>query len=462
MIHAATAPWTVEVEVAVVGAGGCGLAAALAAAREGRTVFVFEKLAVPMPNTTRSTGMIPAAGTRWQRSAGSDDAPDVFARDIAAKTHGSADVDLVRRLTTTSAEMVEWLADEGGVALELVTGFTYPGHSRERMHAPADRAGATVMNALKRAVEAAGVEVVLDAAVTDLVVDDDRVVGLVVRHGDNEERVKADAVVLASNGFGANPAMLREHCPEIADALYLGGEGSTGEAIVWGQRLGAATDFLDSYQGHASVAIPHNVLLSWSTVMSGGMLVGRDGRRFGDETAGYSEYATRVIEQPGQEAFLIIDERIHQEALAFEDYRQAADAGALRRADTLVELAERLGVESAGLIETVAAADQVADGITLDRFGRAQMAHLAAPFYGVKVTGALFHTQGGLVVDDHARVLRPDGSVIEGLYAGGGAAAGISGHGASGYMSGNGLLTAFGLGWLAGRHAGGRPVPLVD
>jgi fumarate reductase flavoprotein subunit len=236
VIHAATAPWTVEVEVAVVGAGGCGLAAALAAAREGRTVFVFEKLAVPMPNTTRSTGMIPAAGTRWQRSAGSDDAPGVFAQDIAAKTHGSADVDLVRRLTTTSAEMVEWLADEGGVALELVTGFTYPGHSRERMHAPADRAGATVMNALKRSVEAAGVEVVLDAAVTDLVVDDDRVVGLVVRHGDNVERVKADAVVLASNGFGANPAMLREHCPEVADALYLGGEGSTGEAIVWGQR----------------------------------------------------------------------------------------------------------------------------------------------------------------------------------------------------------------------------------
>ena len=97
-----------------------------------------------------------------------------------------------------------------------------------------------------------------------------------------------------------------------------------------------------------------------------------------------------------------------------------------------------------------------------DAFGRSDVRALEAPYFGVKVTGALFHTQGGLVVDDHARVVRPDGSVIEGLYAGGGAAESISGHGASGYMSGNGLLTAFGLGWLAGRHASGRPVPVVE
>jgi fumarate reductase flavoprotein subunit len=69
----------------------------------------------------------------------------------------------------------------------------------------------------------------------------------------------------------------------------------------------------------------------------------------------------------------------------------------------------------------------------------------------VKVTGALFHTQGGLLVDGHARVLR-DGRPIPGLYAAGGAAAGISGHGADGYLAGNGLLSALGLGYLAGRH----------
>ena len=69
------------------------------------------------------------------------------------------------------------------------------------------------------------------------------------------------------------------------------------------------------------------------------------------------------------------------------------------------------------------------------------------------MTGSLFHTQGGLVVDEHARVLREDGSTVDGLYAGGGTATGISGHGAAGYLSGNGLTTAMGFGRLAGVHA---------
>jgi fumarate reductase flavoprotein subunit len=75
----------------------------------------------------------------------------------------------------------------------------------------------------------------------------------------------------------------------------------------------------------------------------------------------------------------------------------------------------------------------------------------------VKVVPALFHTQGGLVVDGSARVLREDGSPIEGLYASGGAAVGISGHGAAGYLAGNGLLPALGLAFLAAEDAAGIP-----
>jgi fumarate reductase flavoprotein subunit len=78
---------------------------------------------------------------------------------------------------------------------------------------------------------------------------------------------------------------------------------------------------------------------------------------------------------------------------------------------------------------------------------------LEAPYFGAKVTGALFHTQGGLRVDFDGRVLRENGTTVPNLYAGGGVAAGISGHGAGGYFSGNGLLTALGYGMLAGRHA---------
>ncbi|MGH7155679.1 MAG: FAD-binding protein, partial [Acetobacteraceae bacterium] len=94
------------------------------------------------------------------------------------------------------------------------------------------------------------------------------------------------------------------------------------------------------------------------------------------------------------------------------------------------------------------------DGSRPDRFGRAALPiPAAAPFYGALITGTLAHTQGGLVVDVNARVLRPDGTAIPNLYAGGGTAAGISGDSADGYLSGNGLLSAYGLGLIAGEHA---------
>jgi fumarate reductase flavoprotein subunit len=362
-----------------------------------------------------------------------------------------------------SAPLVEWLVDEAAVQLDLVTGFTYPGHSRERMHSPADRSGASLMRDLGRAAAARErIDVVTGAAVTGLVATSayDRVVGVVVAYGDEVLRVRADAVVLAANGFAADDALVREHCPDIAGALYLGGEGSTGEAIAWARELGAATRFLDAYQGHATVAVPHNVLVSYSTVMEGGILVNRDGRRFGDETAGYSEYATAVIAQPGGTAVLLFDDRVHELALAFDDYRTAVEAGAVRSASDPLELADRFGVDRDGLERTLADYAAAARGEARDEFGRTDCRDLIGPWRAVRVTGALFHTQGGVVVDEHARVVRDDGTPIAGLYAGGGTAEGLSGPGAGGYMSGNGLLSALGLGWLAGRHAAGSPIPI--
>ena len=76
---------------------------------------------------------------------------------------------------------------------------------------------------------------------------------------------------------------------------------------------------------------------------------------------------------------------------------------------------------------------------------------LKPPYYAVRVTGALFHTQGGLLVDKYARVIQESGSIIQGLYACGGAACGVSGPDVSGYLSGNGLLTAISLGYVAGK-----------
>ena len=452
-----TSNWSFDTDVVVVGSGGCGLTAAIAAAQEGVEVVVFEKQSQPWSNTARSGGMIPAAGTRLQRDAGINETAEDFAQDIFRKNHHTSDPDMTLHLARSATIMVEWLVDVVGVDLVFIDDFKYPGHREFRMHAPPNRTGAAFVSDLRRAVEQhPGSELITDASVTHLVADaHDQVLGVVVRYGSQLERVRARKVILACNGFAGNPEMVATYCPAMSSALYFGGEGNTGEGILWGQALGGAVAFMDAYQAHASVATPHSILITYALIMEGGFQVNNAGLRFGNETSGYSEHALAVLEQPGAVAWDIYDQRLHQLGLSFDDYRQAVDAGAIKQANSIESLAGKLGLPRAALAETLDRYLACAGDAREDEHGRLDCRHLQAPFYGVKVTGALFHTQGGLKVDFNGRVLREDGRVIPNLYAGGGVAAGISGHGPGGYLSGNGLLTAIGYGMLAGRHAAG-------
>ena len=159
----------------------------------------------------------------------------------------------------------------------------------------------------------------------------------------------------------------------------------------------------------------------------------------------------------------MFDERIARIARQFEDFRQAEAAGAVLSAQNPSELARQAGLPSEGLVATFDAVDRMKRSGLTDGFGRcfAGVPELQAPLHAVRVTGALFHTQGGLVVDRSARVLRGDGRPLPNLFAAGGAACGVSGPSAAGYLSGNGLLTAITLGRLSGaaaaRLAASRP-----
>src|SRR5690606_27044290 len=129
--------------------------------------------------------------------------------------------------------------------------------------------------------------------------------------------------------------------------------------------------------------------------------------------------------------------------MVFTDFRQTAESGVLVRAPDVRSLADKMRLPAEELAAEVDRAKASARGLAPDRFGRRHFAsELQPPYVAVKVVPALLHTQGGLVVDGQARVLRPDGSPREGLCPAGGAAMGISGHGAAGYLAGNGLLSA--------------------
>jgi fumarate reductase flavoprotein subunit len=325
------------------------------------------------------------------------------------------------------------------------------------MHAPASRRGADLIGALTRAAEAAGVTVVTSARVTGLYAETGGTIrGLRFERPDGgAETLGCGALILACNGYGGNPDMLRELVPTMAGASYFGHPGNQGDAVTWGRALGAATADLGAYQGHGSLAHPQGILITWALMMEGGIQVNAEGKRFSNEHEGYSEQARRVLAQPGGIAWDIYDGRLHQLGGDFEDYRQAEAAGALRQGETAAELAVACGLPPAALAATLEESRSIAAGQGSDPFGRDFTAKppLESPHYAVKVTGALFHTQGGLVVDTKARVLREDGTALPNLYAAGGAARGVSGPDDWGYLSGNGLLSAVALGRIAGREA---------
>ena len=182
---------------------------------------------------------------------------------------------------------------------------------------------------------------------------------------------------------------------------------------------------------------------------------GRSGRRFSDESQGYSEQAAEVMRGADGLAFEVFDERIAAIARQFPDFRDAEKAGAILRAGTIDALAAAIGAPSEALHAELDHIASARASQTPDRFGRTFHAgsELKPPFLAIKVTGALFHTQGGLMITPEARVMREDGTALPNLFAAGGAAVGVSGNSARGYLSGNGLLTATVFGRLAGEGA---------
>jgi fumarate reductase flavoprotein subunit len=457
---AAGIDFPVEVPVVIVGGGAAGMIAALAARDEGVEVVVLERDAVPQGSTALSSGFIPAAGTKFQKARGIEDSAALMAADVMAKCHNEADPAHVRTICTTSGPTIDWLADSHGIAFKLLEGFLYPGHSALRMHATPKRSGAELIDLLRDAAVTAGAEIVTAATVTALFADGDSTVrGVEITRPDGStDRLGCRALVLSCNGFGGAPEMVKQHIPEMAEALFFGHTGNQGDGIIWGEKLGAATRHLTAYQGHGSVATPHNILITWAVMMEGGIQVNAKGARFSNEHHGYSEQAVAVLAQPGGVAWNIFDQARHEMALAFPDYRDAVAAGAITSAASAAALAQELGLPAAALEQTLAGTARLAAGDGTDAFGRdfRGKTALAAPFYGVKVTGALFHTQGGLVVDAQARACRADGTALPNLYAAGGTACGVSGAHVWGYLSGNGLLAAVTLGRLAGRHAARR------
>jgi fumarate reductase flavoprotein subunit len=445
----------VNTDVVVVGAGGCGLTAALAAAEAGKRVLLLERDEAAGGSTAMSAGIIVAAGSRLQEANGESGTAEELAADIFRLNGHQSDPALTLALCHISGLVMDWLVDKG-VPLEHMLAYRYPGMSRSWLHSPPQRDGSVIVEALLDAVgRQPAIDLRLGTTVTGLTTSEGAVNGLSATTPDGQGlTVRAGSVILAASGFGANPAAVGRYIPDLAAAPYFGGRYATGEAIAWAEALGAASEHMTAYQSHSSIAHPRMMLVTTYLINHGAIQVNRHGHRFGDETDSYAGHAIAVQRQPGGAVIEVFDDRILKETLAnYPRFRECQEAGIVHRAESLSELAQRFELEQDNLAVTVARYNAVSSERP-DEFGRTRFGPpLSAPFYGIRVTSALVQTLGGLRVDARARVLLPDGRALPGLYAGGGTASGLSGDRPEGYLAGTGLLTAFGLGWLAGRDA---------
>jgi fumarate reductase flavoprotein subunit len=437
------------IDIVVVGAGGCGLMAALVAGRLGATVLVLEKTQQPGGGTALSHKGLRAAGSRYQKAAGIPDSPEQYMREILDRNGRKSHPEVTERLTNVSGRMIAFLADEAGVDFYL-DDFSF-GQGARRSHTWSSPRPITDF-LFDAVVAETNVEMQFSTPAVSLYCDSGgEVAGVVTSEG----RVEARKVILASGGFAASSSLLAKYIPKAVGIPFPGHVGSTGEGIEMGLAAGGVVENMSSFQPYPAHVGPGKRGLPPGVILSGGIMVDRQGHRFVNETHYPGGVAAAILDLPDRRVYEVFDQRILDEHRGGSEERgigAMAEAGLLTEAGTPEALAQGLGIDPSVLSATIEDYNAQA-GVGTDVFGRSPKLPLVPPLFAIEVTVAIYHTQGGLRVTPEGEVVDRDGSVIPNLYAGGGVAAGLSGDGLDGYLPGNGLLASLGLGMVAAEHA---------
>ena len=414
-------------DVVVIGAGGAGMTAALQAVQNGdKNVVILEKMSVTGGNTTRSTGGLNAAATSLQKEKGIEDSVDLMIEDTIKGGKERNDRELVRVLAENSAAAVDWVNSIGG---DLTDVGRMAGASVDRCHRPSGGAavGPMLVSTLNSALAEYDIPVRLETTATEILVDETGAVkGVRAKDADGEYVIDCTAVIVATGGFGANSEMVVQYNPNLAGFITTNHPGATGDGIVMAIAAGAATVDMDQIQTHPTVEPTSATMYTEAVRGNGAILVNAEGKRFVSELETRDVVSAAILEQTDDFCWLVFDETVRQSLKAIEGY---INAGILVEADSVEELAEKIGADPAVLKETIDTYNgYVASGVD-EEFGRADMkVSLETPkFYAGKCAPAVHHTMGGLKIDTSACVLNEQGEAIPGLFAAGEVTGGVHG-----------------------------------
>jgi tricarballylate dehydrogenase len=450
----------------VVGHGAAGLAAALAAAEAARGRGWPIKITLVEKTTEDEAG----GNTRWSpsnmRMAAPDRVEPSFVQDMLAATKGQGDETYFARLAAEAPATIKWIASFG---IEFIQPPYYLAKGPPRIQPVGG--GPVLVKTLTQAARAAGVDFQYGCVAREIVTENNHICGLAVEQAGARRTLPADAVVLASGGFQGNGEMMRKHLGNGGETMRLISPGTrfnTGDGIEMALALEA--DKSGDWNGMHCEPVDARSKGSAPVVLvyPYGIVVDRNGHRFFDEGGGLMhetwEWLARYIHfnTPGSIAYAILDRRL----LDIADYQRAirSDVPPVQ-ADTLAELAERIGVDAGNLGATVAAYNAACrgdpnsfdatrcDGLAAARDLQPPKSNWARaidapPFIAYPLVGAVAYTFGGLATDGRARVLR-DRAAIPGLFAAGE----ITGNFYATAPNAVSVMRAFVFGRIAGREA---------
>ncbi len=438
-----------EADIVIIGAGGAGMSAAVEAASAGKSVIIVEKMPIVGGNTNRATGGINAAETTIQEEEGINDSVETFYDDTFKGGKEVNDPQLLGILVENSAGAVDWLNELGAglTRVSLSGGATNP-----RIHTPADGSavGPVVVQVLQDKLKELNVEILMETTATKILEDQGRAAGIEASDiKGNTFSIKADAVIIAAGGFGANSDMVETFRTDLVGFSTTNHSGATGDGIELGQEAGAALDDIEQIQIHPTTDPESGYMFTEGLRGDGAILLNTDGERFTDELLTRDVVSANILKQKEGIAYLITNEEMRVENAALAGY---VTKGYAVKYDTLQDLAKAIGADETAVTESMTKYKEAVTSGTDAEFGRTHLDKTLeeGPYYIMKVTPGIHHTMGGLKIDTQTRVLNTDGEIIEGLYAAGEVTGGV--HGAN-RIGGNAVTDIVVFGRIAGKTA---------
>lgn len=445
------APKQLNTDIVFVGGGSAGLSGAVRAGELGLNAVVLEKLGSCGGDGMISAGFWIGAETRLQQEKGIADSKESLYRYFMDYSSYRSRPELIRVLVDRAAANIEWLEKQGLVMSKDI--HVHGPTTVPRVHQN-DGMGGQYINTMKARAEALGVQILLNTGAGELIVENDRVAGVIAASDSGEQvEIRAKGVVLCTGGFGRNKALVDAHVPIKKHVMVRAG-WANGDGIRLARQAGAQIEDLNVCIGYKA-EMPGTKGLSMRSffiiLFSNYPVVNKKGQRFMDESIWNAYFAHALSNQPDSTAYIIIDDAIRT-GNPFTNFEKEIGSGAIKQADSFQNLAATIGLPPEEFTATMERYNGFCQAGKDEAFGKAadHLSPLAKPpYYAIEIMPLVLNTVGGAVIDPHARVLRPDGTPIPGLYAAGNNTAGFY----DSYPStGSGLQISSIFGQVAAEH----------